>query len=493
MPYSPEPREIVSQIGTSKSAGSDRGSDPVEIFDAGRAHARDLLRACNLEPDEVPDPTPPVQHAATEWAASGAMALTGPAKGPPRFACGPLASAARGAALVLQVLADDRRLEALDAASLLGERAALAGLTRRGDLSAGGSARLLPTRDGTLALNLPRNDDWHLIPAWLEDDLPCGRSGDSHEGDHDSHWRAIAKNISSRGTGALVERGRLMGLAIATAPAAADVMTRAPFFELQLDSQAAPERRPRRRRLLDLSTLWAGPLATSLLSMAGIDVLKIESPTRPDGARNGPTEFFDLMNADKRGCALDLHDTRDRGIFERLLESADIVVESARPRALSQLGYDAEGWVAERPGRIWTSITGYGRSNEWIAFGDDAAIAAGLAWSPAAEDTDPCFCADAIADPLTGIHVAAIVLAHLRRSRGGLFDVSLSGIAHRAATASSGCLLLPLEGDQAGWSVIDRDRRTAVVGPRARSARGAAPGLAPPDEALLSAWLDAPC
>src|SRR5688572_22069647 len=55
----------------------------------------------------------------------------------------------------------------VDGPALLGERAALAGLTRRGDVSCGGSTRLLPTADGWVAVALPRPEDLELLPAWV--------------------------------------------------------------------------------------------------------------------------------------------------------------------------------------------------------------------------------------------------------------------------------------------------------------------------------------
>ncbi len=491
MPHPPEPREIAGQIGVSDPDVDECGPSRAGTFDAGREHARRLLLACDMEPAPLPDAAHPAREAAREWARSGAMMLTGHAEGPPRFAAGPLASAARGAALALRSLAGESALDTLDAPALLGERAALSGLTRHGDRSASGSARLLPACDGTLVLNLPRDDDWHLIPAWLEADLPLEPG---HEpGERDAAWQRVAALVSNRASEPLTERGRLMGLAIATANATPAPPPHEPFFEVQHGTESPLGRGARRARLLDLSTLWAGPLATSLLSLAGIEVLKIESPTRPDGAREGPTAFFDLMNGGKRACALDLRDSHDRGLFERLLESADIVVESARPRALSQLGYDAGGWVGERVGRIWASITGYGRAHEWIAFGDDAALSAGLAWSPDAGQPDPCFCADAIADPLTGLHAAAIILAFMRRGRGGLLDLSLSGIARRAVSAEQEGLALPVEQGAKGWHVLADDRALRIEEPRARPILRPAPALAPASERLLSTWFEATC
>jgi hypothetical protein len=410
------------------------------------------------------------------------MALTGDADAAPRFASGPLATAAQAAAMALVALAPRSTLARLDPSALLGERAALSGLGRNGQVSAGGSARLLPALDGLLALNLPREADWSLVPAWLATEPSSQKPG---------NWPALAARVATRRVGPLVDRGRLMGLAVSDAPKPTD--SKRPWFRIQHASQAPPSAATRPLRLLDLSSLWAGPLAASLLASAGVQVLKIESPDRPDGARNGPAAFFDLINANQTGCAIDLQQPRDRAAFERLLDGADIVLESARPRALEQLGYDAGAWVDAAPGRLWVSITGYGRQapeRDWIAFGDDAAIAAGLAWSPTAQAGPPsaCFCGDAIADPLTGLHAAAIVLAHRRAGRGGLLELSLVDISARAAGFSAGRLELPIERDRDQWCVRWRGERIPIAAPRARPAIGTAPALVAPNEALLASW-----
>ncbi len=447
--------------------------------DLAANHARALLRMLDLKL-EISD-RDRAASAALEWARSGAMELTGPAEEAPRFAPGALASAARGAGMVLGALAPGTGLAGLDAPALLAERAAVAGLRRQGNISAGGSARLFPTEAGWLALNLPRDEDWQLMPAWLATEESTFAS--------ERDWETLERVIALHDAATLVERGRLMGLAVAPLPET--VPPDRPLFTIQHGSKTSLRRLERPIRLLDLSSLWAGPLATSLLAMAGIEVLKIESLTRPDGARRGPQAFFDLLNSNKRGCALDLHQPGDRSIFERLLEHADIVVESARPRALAQLGFDAAGWVKGLRGRIWASITGYGRSREWIAFGDDAAIASGLAWSPEPIESRPCFCADAIADPISGLHVAAIILAHLRKGRGGLLDLSLTDIVAHAASLPNDGLVLPVEAGQFGWHVVEGGRSTLVERPRARLINARAPALSAPNETLLAEWAPA--
>jgi crotonobetainyl-CoA:carnitine CoA-transferase CaiB-like acyl-CoA transferase len=107
-----------------------------------------------------------------------------------------------------------------------------------------------------------------------------------------------------------------------------------------------------------------------------------------------------------------------------------VVVAASRPRALASLGLDPVAWVATgaRP-RVWLSITGYGWTGPGanrVAFGDDAAVAGGLVvW----DERGPCFCADAVADPLTGLVGAARVLDALVAGRSELVDLSMARVA----------------------------------------------------------------
>ena len=133
--------------------------------------------------------------------------------------------------------------------------------------------------------------------------------------------------------------------------------------------------------VVDLSALWAGPLCGDLLARAGATVVKVESTQRPDGARRGPREFFDLLNGHKRSVALDLQSHDGVRVLHDLVRRADVVIEASRPRALAQLGVDGPDLVRAGGPRVWVSITGYGRSGDAanrVAFGDDAAAAGGL-------------------------------------------------------------------------------------------------------------------
>jgi hypothetical protein len=418
-------------------------------------YARELLHSLGFDNTAIPADS---RSASLLWALSGAQHLTGAADGPPLPCPAPLATCAQGAWLALASLAGGALDPDFPAYQLLGERAALLGLRRRGAISPGGACRLLDCADGQLALNLPRVDDWQLLPAWLEQPI--------------DDWDDIARALRQRSSAALVERGRLLGLAVTAsgAPDASAQWHRATQLRVAAAQVAAAQVAATSRRaqplVIDLSSLWAGPLCTQLLGDMGARVIKVESLSRPDGARLGPPRFFDLLNGGKQSVALDLAVDSGRRQLRALLACADIVVESARPRGLEQMGIDAQDIVREGDGRVWLSITGYGRAapmRDWIAYGDDAGVAAGL--SRLLRERHGCnvFCGDAIADPLTGLHAALLSWAAWSRGGGVLLDVPLCGVlAH--------CIACGAGHDAAA-------AQYPVAPPRARIVSSAAPAL----------------
>jgi hypothetical protein len=409
------------------------------------------------------------------------MALSGPADGPPRLAPGPLASCARGAAAALAALDEGGHWGDLDAPALLGERAAIFGLERHGTTSPGGSCRLLRAADGWIALNLARPDDHSLLPAWLGDGVA------------DDPWAFVEERIAGRPAAEVIERGRLLGLPVAFA--AEPPRTPPPWFRVAASGPRARRDAAERPLVVDLSSLWAGPLCTQLISRAGARVVKVESLRRPDGARAGATAFFDLLNAGKASVALDFGKASGRATLRALVERADIVVESARPRALEQLGIIASELVARRPGLSWISITGYGRSEpnaNWVAFGDDAAVAAGLAAATGDPAGPPLFCGDAIADPLTGLHAALAARAAFLGGGGKLIDLSLRDVAAHALCFDANAPAATLRAAGDGWEVMANGSREPVAAPRARTATAAAAELGR-DTALVLRELDIRC
>ncbi|HKN37535.1 MAG TPA: CoA transferase [Acidimicrobiia bacterium] len=490
------------------------------------------------------------------WAASGAMFLTGrpdgPPLGPPEGFVGRLRAV--GEALGRSSGRLGRRVD-VDVLALLGERAALSGLRRGGDVSCGGSARLLRTADGWLAVNLPRPDDLDLLPAWLAEipydpilepaggadglDHPdrdgdperithsiCGQSARalageaSVPGENETQeptagpeegawaapsgagtqggtggqgpggWAALAAAVARGSAEALAERAGLLGLPVAALPRHPPAVTLAsgPLAGLPVVASrigaagveaagAGPARGTQGLFVADLSSLWAGPLCAHLLQLAGARVVKVESLHRPDGARSGPAAFFDLLHGGQEAVALDFRDEPGRAALRRLLASADVVVEGSRPRALEQLGIEAEALLGEAAAsgagpRVWVSITGYGRAapgRDRVAFGDDAAAAGGLVvW----DEAGPCFLADAVADPCAGMVAAAAVLGALAGGGRWLLDVSMRDVAAHLA------------GPRSGPSAAPPPSGLVAAPARARAASGRGPRLGEHTEAL---------
>jgi crotonobetainyl-CoA:carnitine CoA-transferase CaiB-like acyl-CoA transferase len=168
-------------------------------------------------------------------------------------------------------------------------------------------------------------------------------------------------------------------------------------------------------------------------------VVKVELAGRPDGARAGSPEFWRRLNGAKEDVVLDVSGHEGRHTFTRLLDDADVLVTAARPRAVASLGLDVERRVRER-GLVWVSITGYGVSGPWsdrVAFGDDAAVAGGLAVAAGGRDA-PVFVGDAVADPLSGLHAAVAAAECLEGGAGAVVDVSMRDcVGHALACAAT--------------------------------------------------------
>ena len=165
----------------------------------------------------------------------------------------------------------------------------------------------------------------------------------------------------------------------------------------------------------------------------------MESISRPDGARRGHAGFYNLLNQGKRSVALNLGSPEGVRTLRRLIEFADIVIESSRPRALRQLGIAAEELLAMHPKLIWISLTGYGRSEpqaNWTAFGDDAGVAAGLSDLMYRATGGYQLLGDAIADPLTGTHAALAVWQAWSSAQGGMIELALTAVAGKYLTSS---------------------------------------------------------
>lgn len=419
-------------------------------------------------------------HPAIDWARSGLMCLTGDPGGAPLVPGfdAPGAIRAQFAALARAAGASSASL-CVDF-QLLTERARLMRLGRGGQASCNGSCRLLAARDGWIALNLPRPQDLDMMLPWLGVEI-----------DASDPWSAVTAALARRDRAELLESARDLSIAVAAVPdegaartaegggaATSGGGTLVPAPAARETDVVAIREGGARPLVVDLSSLWAGPLCARLLSRAGARVIKVESRARPEPMRRGWPAMFDRLNAGKESVALDFDAPSDYVVLRALLSHADIVIGSARPRAFAQLGLDPQAFLACNPRLAWIAITAHGwhgDAGQRVGFGDDAAAAAGLV----ARDGEgrPHFVGDAIADPLTGIAAATAALSAWSRGSGGLYDVSMRATAARIALAprlDARERGTTLQLDGAWWLQVGaRRQRVAPPGGRRCGARAA--------------------
>jgi crotonobetainyl-CoA:carnitine CoA-transferase CaiB-like acyl-CoA transferase len=125
-------------------------------------------------------------------------------------------------------------------------------------------------------------------------------------------------------------------------------------------------------RVVDVSTVLAGPNCARYLADFGADVIKVE---RPDGdslrrmawrdPRDGEGLWWKLVNRNKRTIALDLKDDGDRGVLLRLLDEAHVLVENFRPGTLERLGLGPDLLLARNPALVVTRVTGFGQDGPY--------------------------------------------------------------------------------------------------------------------------------
>lgn len=121
-------------------------------------------------------------------------------------------------------------------------------------------------------------------------------------------------------------------------------------------------------RILDLSRVLAGPLASMTLGDLGAEVLKVERPGVGDETRGwgppfderGEAAYYLSVNRNKVGIALDLDSPEDRSLIERLIVEADVVLDNYKRGTLERRGLVPERFLAEHPRLIWCTVTGFG-------------------------------------------------------------------------------------------------------------------------------------
>ncbi|WP_116245838.1 CoA transferase [Nocardiopsis sp. FIRDI 009] len=184
-------------------------------------------------------------------------------------------------------------------------------------------------------------------------------------------------------------------------------------------------------RVLDLTRVIAGPVATRTLALLGADVLRVDSPGLPED----PDSHIDT-GWGKRSTLLDLDSVEGRGVFRGLLDSADVVVTGYRPGSLDRRGLAARELMARRPGLVVAQLCAWGWSGPWAdrrGFDSLVQAARGIAAIEAGPEGRPGVLPAQALDHGTGYLLAAGVLRALTDrqadGRGRLLRFSLAGTA----------------------------------------------------------------
>jgi crotonobetainyl-CoA:carnitine CoA-transferase CaiB-like acyl-CoA transferase len=224
-------------------------------------------------------------------------------------------------------------------------------------------------------------------------------------------------------------------------------------------------------RVLDCTAWWAGPAAGHALALLGADVVKVESVTRPDLMRYavarppdsdrwyewGPV--FHAVNAGKRGITLDLASPDGKELFERLVPTADVVIENMTPRVMEHFGLGWDRLHALNPELLMVRMPAFGLDGPWRergGFAQTMESVSGMAWLTGRPDGPPVLVRGAC-DPLAGMHaVFATIVALAGRDAGGggrlvesvMVEAALNAAAEQVVDHSAGGPLLRRDGNR---------------------------------------------
>ena len=191
-------------------------------------------------------------------------------------------------------------------------------------------------------------------------------------------------------------------------------------------------------RVLDLATLFAGPLAATMLGDFGAEVIKVEHPTKPDPSRgHGPSKdgiglWWKLLGRNKRAITLDLSKPGGRDTLLRLAATADVIIENFRPGTLEK--WDL-GWAelsAANPKLVLARVTAFGQFGPYAhrpGFGTLAEAMSGFAAITGEPDAPPTLPPFGLADSIAGLATAYAVMTALaardRTGEGQVVDMAI--------------------------------------------------------------------
>ncbi|NGO81673.1 CoA transferase [Streptomyces sp. YC504] len=191
-------------------------------------------------------------------------------------------------------------------------------------------------------------------------------------------------------------------------------------------------------RVLDLATLFAGPLAATMLGDFGAEVIKVEHPRKPDPSRgHGPAKegvglWWKLLGRNKRTITLDLSTKGGRETLLRLAATADVVIENFRPGTLEKWGLGYEELSGANPRLVLARVTGFGQFGPYAhrpGFGTLAEAMSGFAAITGEPEGPPTLPPFGLADSIAGLATAYAVMTALagrqRTGRGQVVDMAI--------------------------------------------------------------------
>lgn len=191
-------------------------------------------------------------------------------------------------------------------------------------------------------------------------------------------------------------------------------------------------------RVLDVSTLFAGPLAATFLGDFGADVIKVEHPAKPDAARgHGPAKdgvnlWWKTLGRNKRTITLDLGKVEGAELLLRLVRESDVLIENFRPGTLERWGLGWEQLSAANPRLVLARVTAFGQVGPYASrpgFGSLAEAMSGFAALTGEPDGPPTLPPFGLADGIAGLATAYAVMVALRGTessgRGQVVDLAI--------------------------------------------------------------------
>ncbi|MCI3270412.1 CaiB/BaiF CoA-transferase family protein [Streptomyces cylindrosporus] len=191
-------------------------------------------------------------------------------------------------------------------------------------------------------------------------------------------------------------------------------------------------------RVLDLATLFAGPLAATMLGDFGAEVVKVEHPTKPDPSRgHGPSKdgiglWWKLLGRNKRTITLDLSRPGGRATLLQLAATADVLIENFRPGTLEKWDLGWPELSAANPRLVLARVTGFGQFGPYAhrpGFGTLAEAMSGFAAITGEPDAPPTLPPFGLADSIAGLATAYAVMTALaardRTGEGQVVDMAI--------------------------------------------------------------------